>query len=128
VLRTTVIALVVGLVLARWSGGRVSWLLGSLLMLWFSFGGHWVELCYLNWLSPRLSSARLIQIAARLAVWFVGGSALAVGMALTAKMLTGFSPHEWPLWLGGLAFVGLELVVHLLLMLRGRPSFYNGQG
>ena len=31
-------------------------------------------------------------------------------------------------WLGGLAFIGIELVAHLVLQLRGRPSFYNERG
>jgi len=30
--------------------------------------------------------------------------------------------------LGGLAFIGIELVTHLVLQLRGRPSFYDGRG
>jgi len=43
--------------------------------------------------------------------------------------LAGFRPVRWPAWwLGGLAFIGIELTVHLLLLLRGRPSFYNGRG
>ncbi|MDB5292193.1 MAG: hypothetical protein JWL69_3434, partial [Phycisphaerales bacterium] len=69
------------------------------------------------------------QIAARVGVWFAGGVALAIGMRLTAMALAGFRPRHWPAWwVGGLAFVGIELVVHLVLQLRGRPSFYNGRG
>ena len=42
--------------------------------------------------------------------------------------LAGFRPARWPAWwLGGLAFIGIELLAHLLLQLRGRPSFYNGR-
>ena len=100
--------------------------MAALLILWFSFGGHWVELWFLNWLRPRLSIARGAQAGARVAVWFVGGCALALGMDLTAMALTEFRPAQWPAWwLGGLAFIGLELVVHLVLQLRGQPSFYN---
>ncbi len=98
-------------------------------MLWFSLGGHWVELWFLNWLRPRLSAARAVQVGARVGAWFVGGTGLAVGMALPALVLAGFRPAQWPAWwLGGLAFIGLELVVHLVLQLRGRPSFYSGRG
>ncbi len=28
----------------------------------------------------------------------------------------------------GMAFIGIELVVHLVLQWRGRPSFYDGRG
>jgi hypothetical protein len=127
--RTGTIALVAGGVLARFWGGLGRLPLAILLVLWFSLGGHWVELWFLNWLRPRLSAARAVQIGARLGVWFVGGTGLGVGMALTAMALAGFQPSQWPAWwIGGIAFVGLELVVHLLLQLSGSPSFYNGRG
>lgn len=128
-LRTITIALVAGAALTRLSHGRIHWPLATLLMLWPSFGGHWVELWYLNWLRPRISSARHVQIVARVATWFVGGIGLALGMSLTAGALAGFRLPRWPaLLLGGCAFIGVELVAQLVLQLRGRPSFYNGQG
>jgi hypothetical protein len=128
--RTGTIALVLGALLVHWSGGGLSrWPIATALMLWPSFGGHWVELWFLNWLRPRLSSARVVQVVARVGVWFVGGVGLALGAALTATMLIGLRPSRWPaLWLGGLAFIGIELAAHLVLRLRGRPSFYNGLG
>jgi hypothetical protein len=74
VLRTITIALVAGVLVARfWGNGHLRWPVATLVMLWPSFGGHWVELWFLNWLRPRLSSARVVQVAARVGVWFVGG-------------------------------------------------------
>jgi hypothetical protein len=128
-LRNGAIALIVGAVLARSWGAWGRWPLATLLVLWPSFGGHWVELWFLNWLRPRLSIARAAQVVARIVVWFVGGTALALGMGLTAMALAGFGPARWPAWwVGGLAFIGVEQVAHLALQLRGRPSFYNGRG
>ena len=70
-----------------------------------------------------------MQVAARLAIWFAGGVGLALGMHLTAMALGASRPARWPAWwVGGVAFIGVELVVHLVLQLRGRPSFYNGRG
>jgi hypothetical protein len=127
--RAGTIALVVGAVLARRWGGPGRWPLATLLALWFSFGGHWVELWFLNWLRPHLSVARGVQVGARIGVWFVGGTGLGLGMALTAMVLAGLRPARWPAWwLGGLALIGVELVAHLFLQLRGRPSFFNGRG
>jgi hypothetical protein len=128
-LRTGTIALVAGGVLARGWGGLRRWPITTLLMLWPSFGGHWVELWFLNWLRPRISAARGVQIIARVMVWFVGGVALALGMALTAYALAAFPPSRWPaLWLGGFALIAIELVAQLFLLFRGRPSFYDGRG
>jgi hypothetical protein len=62
-------------------------------------------------------------------VWFVGGAGLAIGMYLTAVTLSGFRMRHWPAWwLGGIAFIGIELVAHLVLQLRGCASFYNARG
>ncbi|HEY4130948.1 MAG TPA: hypothetical protein VGM50_10045 [Gemmatimonadaceae bacterium] len=128
-LRTIGIALVVGVIIAATSGGRVHWWLATILVLWFSFGGHWIELFYLNWLRPRVPAGRAAQFIARLATWLVGGTLLAIGMALTARALTGFATAWSPvLRLGGVAFIGVELIAHLALQWRGRPSFYDGRG
>ena len=127
--RTITIALVVGLVVSVSTGGVRRWPMFSLLFLWPSFGGHWVELFFLNVLRPRISPARAVQVGARLAVWFVGGIGLAMGMALSAIYLTRFQAGNFTdLWLGGPAFIGIELVAQLALQLRGQPSFYNGRG
>ena len=127
--RTGTIALVAGAVLARWWGGIGRWPLTTLLMLWPSLGGHWVELWYLNWLRPRLAGGRSVQMAARVGVWFVGGIALALGMRATAAVFAGLRPVRWPAWwIGGLVFIGIELVAQSALHLRGRPSFFNALG
>ena len=132
-LRSGSIALLVGAVVALSWGGRSRalerWPLASLLALWFSLGGHWLELGFPNWLRPRLSRARPVQVAARLMVWLVGGAGLNLGMALAASTLGGVRLARWPAWyIGGLAFVARELAIHLWLQRRARPSFYNGRG
>ena len=128
--RTVVLALILGALLARWWGGGLArWPIATLLMLWPSVGGHLLEMWFLNWLRPRISPARRVQVVARVAVWFLGGSLLGLGMAFTATLLGAFRPAHWPpWWLAGIAFTGIELVVHAALQLRGRPSFYSGLG
>lgn len=126
--RTITIALVAATIASRWLGWS-RWPTVVLIMLWPSFGGHWVELWFLNWLRPRLPAARGAQVTARVAVWFVGGIVLAAGMTLTALALGGVRPVPWPaMWLGGVGFIVVELVAQAALQLRGRPSFYNGRG
>jgi hypothetical protein len=128
-LRTVGIALVAGSALALGTRGRIAWPMAVLLVLWFSLGGHFVELWYLNWLRHRLPAARSAQITARLATWFAGGVVLAFGLTMSARVLTHARSARQPAWwVGGVAFIGLELIVHLVLQLRGRPSIYNGRG
>ena len=126
--RTIGIAIVAGAATSVAFGRPARWPMMTLLMLWPSFGGHWVEIWFLNWLRPRLSTTRGVQIAVRIAVWFVGGIGLAFGVWLTAFALTGLwrVPLAW--WVAGFAFIGIELVAQLVLQMRGRPSFYNGRG
>jgi len=123
VLRTGLIALAIGAALARFQGGLARWPLATLAALWPSFGGHWLEVWFLNWLRPRLPAARTVQVAARLGVWFAGGVVFGVCMAWTLRQRHG---PVW--WIAGLAFIGIELAAHLALRLSGRPSFYNGRG
>lgn len=127
--RNGAIALVGGALLARWLGGLFHWPEATVLRLWPTFGGHWIELWFLNGLRLRLPNAGVAQVGVRIAVWFIGGIALSYGMRLTAMALAVSRPAHWPAWWrGGLDFIAIELTVHLILQLRGRPSFYNSRG
>src|SRR5262245_11202717 len=113
-MRNGSIALIAGGVFALFGGGLARWPIATALALWPSFGGHLVERWFLQSVRPRLSGA--VLAAARVVTWFIGGIGLALGMGLTASALGGFRPVErldW--WIGGLAFVGIELIVHLAL-------------
>src|SRR5262249_3418645 len=124
-IRTLSIALVAGAAVALTTDGVRLWPAMSLLMLWPSFGGHWIDLLFLNGLRPHLPANRLIQLLSRIVVWFVGGVALAAGVQLTARWLFDRPTLFWLTWASaGAAFVGIELVAHAALHLRGRPSFY----
>ena len=127
--RTVAIAAIAGAVLASRWGGLSRWPLTTTLMMWPTFGGHYVELTYLDVVRPRLSASRAVQALARIAMWFVAGALMVVAMRFTAIALR--APRSLPMsawWIGGFAFVGLELVAHLVLHARGRPSFYTGSG
>lgn len=142
--RTITIALALGAVLAQWpiggatargaaAGGFLTrWGFATLLALWPSLGGHWVELFFLNVLRPRLpAAARPTQAAIRIATWFVGGALLTLAMNLTAITLlnangiAAHTPTPRLCLIGGLAFIAIELTVHLILRLRRLPSFYD---
>jgi len=128
-MRTGAIALVVGAILAWRSHDLRQWPIASLLVFWPAFGGHWVEIVFLNYVRPRLPNARATQFVARLAVWFAGGVVLLAGMVLTAKLLDSTAQAHRPAWwVGGVAFIGIELIVHLILLARGKPNAYNGRG
>lgn len=126
--RTGAIALAFGTVMFVVSAQRIRWPVAVLVGLWPAFGGHVIELWFLNWLRPRITPERLGQMVARLAVWSVGGIALAVMMRTTARVLDGADIPWLTMRLGAFAFIAIELVVHAALAARRQRSFYNGQG
>jgi hypothetical protein len=127
--RTLGIALFAAAVVAVSSGGVRRFPVLFLLMVWPSFGGHWVDVWFLNWLRPHLPATSLVQRGARVLVWFASGIVIAFGARLTARLLAGRPSIEWLTWAtAGAAFVAIELVAHAALQLRGRGSFYNGLG
>ena len=98
------------------------------LALWFSLGGHYIELAFLNGLRARIPPGRLPQVIARLLVWLSGGVLLYGGMAATARVLPIQAPPLGLWWYGGFLLIGVELAVHAILAIRGLPNFYNGRG
>jgi len=129
VARTFAIAIVVGAILAFRNGGLARWPLATLLVLWPSFGGHWVEVFFLNVLRPRLPPRGRCRSRRGLPSGFVAGIAFSVAMRLTLIAITGVHPARWlPWWIAGCGFIGIELVAHLVLLVRRCPSFYDGRG
>ena len=98
------------------------------LALWFSLGGHYIELAFLNGLRARIPQGRLPQVVVRLLVWLSGGVLLYGSMAATARALPIQAPPLGLWWYGGFLLIGVELAVHAILAIRGLPNFYNGRG
>ena len=128
VARNVALAAGVGVVFALQRHGLRLLLPVAALALWFSLGGHYVELAFLNRLRARVSQGRLTQAGLRLLVWFAGGVVLYVLMAASARILPLDPPPLRMWWYGGLLLIGVELAVHGLLAVRGRPNFYSGRG
>src|SRR5579884_2347751 len=127
--RTLSIAIIAGGIIAMRAGGLRMWPVISLLVLWPSVGGHWVDLLFLNGIRPHLPPRRPVQALARVALWFVAGIVLGIGVQLTASLLHAPMRLAWLTWgVAGALFVGVELVAHAGLHLRARPSFYDGLG
>jgi hypothetical protein len=126
--RNLVIALVAGVVFSLVRRAPFVALSGTLLALWPSLGGHFVEIAFLDGVRHRLPQARLVQASARLVWWLVGGTLLGGALIATAHALPVAGPPWRSWWMGGPIFVALELAVHATLALRGRPSFYRGDG
>ena len=126
--RNVTIAAVVGAVFAFRRGDIALLLPVTVLAMWFSLGGHYVELAFLNGVRARFPQHRLTQILLRLGAWACGGALLYACMAATARVLLIHAPPLQPWWFGSVLFIGIELAAHAALAVRGLPNFYNGRG
>ncbi|HKE89070.1 MAG TPA: hypothetical protein VKB45_01960 [Gemmatimonadales bacterium] len=127
-LRTGSIALAIGIgvTLAR---RQLSLLpVVTLMALWFTLGGHYVELLFRNRLAPVVDGSPQRLALVRLPYWFVGGSLLYAAALATRDILVGRGHMSSPWWMGGALFVVAELLIHLVMRARGQPSFYDGRG
>src|SRR5438128_11340676 len=120
--RNVALAVVAGAVLALQRHNLALVLPLTALALWFSLGGHYIELAFLNGLRARIPPGRLTQAVVRLLVWLSGGVLLYVSMATTARVLPIAAPPLGLWWYGGFLLIGVELTVHALLAIRGRRS------
>src|SRR5215467_10858955 len=85
--RTVGIAIVAGAIASIWLGGVRRWPALTVVMLWPSLGGHWVDVLFLSGLRTRLPASPVIQRAARLILWFAAGIVLALAVRWTAALL-----------------------------------------
>lgn len=124
--RTGLVGLAIGCIAAIVQGRLAAGPEWTVFALWFSFGGHWVELFFLNWLRPRLSPARATQVLGRVFTWIVAGTLLMIGARITVLSFFTQPIRLPPWWLGGPVLLCVELLVHALPQFRGKPNFYNG--
>ncbi len=130
-LRTLTIAVFVtsATVLVLPSDGRVLrlWLITYPAVLWIPLGGHYVELLYLNAIRVRYPWVWRFRRSTRVVWWFAGGLPLGVGCWWTWTALGARPDFGLPFWWGMPFFVVAELVIHSLLAIFNKPSFWNGR-
>jgi hypothetical protein len=100
----------------------------TVLALWFTLGGHFLEVLFRNRLRQLISGGPIFLAIARVAYWFFGGAALFEGAVATRGLLAGRTnvPFSW--WMAGASFVAAELLIHLGLRARGQYSIYDRRG
>ncbi len=125
--RNLAVAAGVGLGFALGKGNLRLFVPCSVLALWFTLGGHYVEILFLNGLRPLVPSGRVSQVALRLITWFVGGAILYLCISATARLLPVKVPNPSWWWRGGLLFIGIELIAHAVMAARRLPNFYDGR-
>ena len=89
------------------------------------FGGHWLELLYINSIKFALPKNILLLYFARIAYWFL----CAIPLFFLANLVTNLFPYNalhlvrW--WAFGVFYIGIQMFMHALMQLRFKKSFYN---
>ncbi|QEC75041.1 hypothetical protein [Mucilaginibacter ginsenosidivorax] len=129
IITTTIIAAILYWVHVFPSGGKSKLVLFE--MIWsvvfcIVFGGHWLELLFINGVKFSLPKNIISLYLIRIVYWFV----CAVPLFFAANLITGlFSPKtvqmgRW--WMFGFFYIGIQLLMHAIMQVRFKKSFYNG--
>ncbi len=129
IITTTVIAIVL-----TWSGvfptGGKSKpeLFGMIWLIAFCivFGGHWLELVFINYLKFGLPGNILLLYFVRIAYWFLCSVPLFIAANAVANLFSHTTQHLGRWWAFGLIYIGIQLLMHAIMHIRLRKSFYNG--
>ncbi|MDB5134129.1 MAG: hypothetical protein JWP37_732 [Mucilaginibacter sp.] len=129
ILTTTIIAVILYWVHLFPSGGKSK--LTQFEMIWsvvfcVVFGGHWLELVFINYLKFALPKNILLLYLIRVAYWFLCAIPLFFVMNLICNSFSHKTGHLGHWWAFGFFYIGIELLMHAIMQMRFKKSFYNG--
>jgi len=129
ILTTTIIAVIIILVHVIPPGDKSKITLFE--MIWsmvfcIVFGGHWLELLFIDHLKFALPKNILLWYGIRIGYWFLCAIPLFFLMNLV-KNLFGYQAVHLGRWqVFGVLYIGIQLVMHAIMQARFKKSFYNG--
>jgi len=129
VLTTTIIAVILNWLHVFPSGGEskltvfeIIWLI----IFCIVFGGHWLELLFINHIKFALPKNILVLYLLRIVYWFLCSIPLFIAAGLINNLFshkTGYLGHWWTF---GFLYIGIQLLMHAIMHIRFKKSFYNG--
>ena len=96
-------------------------------IFWISFGGHWIDILYLNYLRFQLPKKRHIETTTRLLWWYLGGTLLFTAVSITQNAFNSVTMIPLISWYYGIIFILIEFVAHGIMQLVRKESFWNGK-
>jgi hypothetical protein len=107
----------------------VLWIANVVALFWMTFGGHWLELIYVDLIANHLPN-ELTQRLVRITLWFTVGSAIVLASAWTRGLfgLADYAVRDVTWTVAGLFFVAIQLVIHGTYWFFGQPSFWTHDG
>ena len=99
---------------------------GWMSCFWFTFGGYWIEILYINYLKFYLPRNLPLLYACRIVVWY--GTAI-VFLYLSESSYNFLMKQENSItisWTFGFIYIGIEMLIHGFIHYRIKKSFWNG--
>ena len=90
------------------------------------FGGHWLELLFINFIKFGLPKSMLLLYFVRVCYWFLSSILLFLIANTVRNLLENKSGQLGNWWIFGLLYIGIQLVMYAIMQLRLKKSFYNG--
>jgi len=100
-------------------------------MIWLAvfcivFGGHWLELLFINYIKFKLPKNILLLYLTRIVYWYLCAIPLFFSAGIVVELFlhnSTFRAHLKPI---GFFYIGIQLVMHAIMQARIKKSFYNG--
>jgi len=90
------------------------------------FGGHWLELLFINHIKFALPKSILLLYATRIAYWFLCSIPLFFMAEFVINLFSDKTAHLGQWWRFGFFYIGIQLLMHAIMQIRFKKSFYNG--
>ena len=129
VITTTIIAAIIYWLHLFPSGGKSK--LSLFEMIWsivfcIVFGGHWLELLFINRIKFYLPNNILVLYLIRIGYWFLCAVPLFYIAGLVCNLFNYQTGVLGKWWTFGIFYIGIQLVMHGIMQLRYKKSFYDG--
>ncbi len=90
------------------------------------FGGHWLELVFINQIKFALPKNILLLYFIRTGYWFLCSIPLFLIADFVNSLFSQRTGQMGHWWAFGLVYIGIELFMHAMMQIRFKKSFYNG--
>ena len=129
IITTTIIALVLYLINIFPSGESSKLkVFGIIWLVIFSivFGGHLLELVFINHIKFSLPRNILLLYFIRIGYWFLSSIPLFILANFVSNLFSHKRGHLGNWWTFGFIYIGIQLLMYGIMHIRLKKSFYNG--
>jgi hypothetical protein len=129
IITTTIIAIILFLFRIFPSAGKTNLaVFGRIWSIAFCivFGGHWLELLFINHIKFALPKNILFLYFVRICYWFLCSIPLFVLATLVNNLLSHRTGQLGAWWAFGFLYIGIQLLMYAIMQTRLKKSFYNG--